>query len=326
MSVSISDSKTTDARIKTEDAVPENPRAKIKKGKAKNSHLPSGALEQGQWHTTFLPSLMYWVGNDDNGWSIPESELESVLEDIFYAVYSHRGPCDFAVCQRIHEWHAAFGSTTVSVLMAFCASTPKYETQEAHEEYAEYQLQDCHFIYEDPENEEQPGTFLSEYILCIFASHITAIAWRVRVDALVQFGKPGYVTALALAATAAEHALVLVQGHLLIDSDPSDNGGKAHQILQTLNEATNKMSHMGTAFSSGNWETDTKAYMESIKELPYSCIQKILAYAEEYMKHPRHNRHSVVDESGSSQSIAPVNKRARLHICNFILFVFFFIC
>ncbi|KAG2047949.1 hypothetical protein BDR06DRAFT_1013383 [Suillus hirtellus] len=140
------------------------------------------------------------------------------------------------------------------------------------------------------------------------------------------FGKPGYVTALVLAAAAAEHALVLVQGHLLIDSDPSNNGGETHQILQTLNEAMNKMSHMGTAFSSGNWETDTKAYIKSIKELPYSHIQEILAHAEEYMKHPRHNRHSVVDESGSSQSIPLVNKCACLRICNFILFVFFFIC
>ncbi|KAG2141171.1 uncharacterized protein EDB93DRAFT_1252636 [Suillus bovinus] len=212
--------------------------------------------------------------------------------------------------------------------MAFFASTPEYETQEAHKEYTKYQLQDCNFIYEDPENEEQPSTFLSEYILHIFTSHLTAISGRVRVDVLVQFGKPGYVTALVLAAAAviilkAERALVLVQGHLLIDSDPSNNGGKTHKILQTINEAMNKMSHTGMAFSSGNWEMDTKVYMESIKELPYSRIQEILTHAEEYMKHPHHNYCSVVDESGSSQS---VNKHAHLRICNFILFVFFFIC
>ncbi|KAG1809838.1 uncharacterized protein HD556DRAFT_1452289 [Suillus plorans] len=339
MSVGISDSKTTNARIKPEDAVPENHHAKIRKGKAKNSDLSSRVLEQGQWRTVFLPSLMYWVGNDNNGWSIPESELESALEDVYYAVYprSRRGHCEFLtdgfpfqlVSQRIHEWRAAFGSTAVSVLMAFFASTPEYETQEAREEYTKYQLQDCCFIYEDPKNEEQPGTFLSEYILCTFASHLTAISGRVRVDALVQFGKPGYLTVLVLAAAAAEHALLLVKDHLLIDSDPSDNGGKGHKILQTLNEATNKMSHTGTAFSSGNWETDTKAYMESVKDLPYSRIQEILTCAEEYMKHPRHNclSRSGVDEScDSSQSIAPANKRARLRICNFILFVFLFVC
>ncbi|KAG2029451.1 hypothetical protein BDR03DRAFT_880725, partial [Suillus americanus] len=61
--------------------------------------------------------------------------------------------------QRIHEWQAAFGSTAVGVLMAFFASTLEYQAQEARKEYAEYQLQDCHFIYEDPNNEEQPGAF-----------------------------------------------------------------------------------------------------------------------------------------------------------------------
>jgi hypothetical protein len=106
------------------------------------------------------------------------------------------------VCQRIHEWRAGFGSTAVSVLMAYFASTPEYKTQEAREEYAEDQLQDCRFVYEDPDNEEQPGAFLSEYILRIFASHLSAISGRVRVDELVEFGKPGYLTALALAAAA----------------------------------------------------------------------------------------------------------------------------
>ncbi|KAG1889157.1 hypothetical protein F4604DRAFT_1673857 [Suillus subluteus] len=267
MSVDISDSKIAGKLVKTEDTISDNPRTKIKKGKAKNSDLPSGALEQGQWRTSFLPSLMYWVGNSDYGWSIPENELESALEHIFNAV--------------IHEWRAAFGSTAVSVLMAYFTSTPKYKTQEAREEYAEDQLQDCRFVYEDPDNEEQPGAFLSEYILRIFASHLSAISGKVRVDELVEFGKPGYLTALALAAAAAERALILVQSHLLIDSDPSSSVGKNHKILQTLNEATNKMSHTGTAFSSGNWETDTLAYMDSIKDLPHSRIQDILTRAEE---------------------------------------------
>ncbi|KAG1801894.1 uncharacterized protein BJ212DRAFT_1304949 [Suillus subaureus] len=96
--------------------------------------------------------------------------------------------------------------------MAYFASTPKYKTQEAHEEYAEDQLQDCHFVYEDPDNEEQPGAFLSEYILHILTSHLSTISGRVRVDELVEFGKPGYLTAPALAATAASQALQALTG------------------------------------------------------------------------------------------------------------------
>lgn len=111
----------------------------------------------------------------------------------------------------------------------------------------------------------------------------------------------------------------MVQNHLLVDADPSDNSGKTHKIIQTLNEATNKISHTGTAFSSGNWETDTMAYMESIKDLPHERIQEILTRAEGYMKHARPQRRTsdTGDEpSGSNGSIAPVNKRSRLRICN----------
>ncbi|KAG1876887.1 hypothetical protein C8R48DRAFT_668916 [Suillus tomentosus] len=158
---------------------------------------------------------------------------------------------------------------------------PEYETQEAY-----------------PDNEEQPGVSPSEYILHIFAAHLTAVARKVRVDSLVEFGKPGYQTTLALTAVAAEHALILVKDWLLIDSDPADNGGKTHKIVQTLNKVTNKMSHTGTAFSSGNWEMDTMAYMDSIKALPHECIQDILEQLENYMKHPHFNHRSSADNGG----------------------------
>ncbi|KAG1801159.1 uncharacterized protein BJ212DRAFT_1213683, partial [Suillus subaureus] len=155
--------------------------------KAKNAHLPSGLLENRIWHMKFLPCVMYWVGNSDHGWTVPETELQSVLESIFYEVYPrNKGGCSFDIedFQRIHEWRASFGSTAITVLMAFFTSTPDYETQEARKEYAEYQLQDCCFIYEDPDNKEQPGAFLSEYILHIFAAHLTTVAGKVRVDSL----------------------------------------------------------------------------------------------------------------------------------------------
>ncbi|KAG2047654.1 hypothetical protein BDR06DRAFT_850032, partial [Suillus hirtellus] len=59
--------------------------------------------------------------------------------------------------QRISEWRGNFGSTAITILMAFFASTDEYKTKEAHKEYAEYQLEDSHFVYEDPDNEDSPG-------------------------------------------------------------------------------------------------------------------------------------------------------------------------
>ncbi|KIK33712.1 hypothetical protein CY34DRAFT_18195 [Suillus luteus UH-Slu-Lm8-n1] len=123
---------------------------------------------------------------------------------------------------------------------------------------------------------------------------------------------PEYQTALALTAVAAECALILVKDRLLIGSNPADNGGKTHKIIEALNEVTNKMSHTRTAFSSGNWETDTLAYMDSIKTLPHERIHEILERSENYMKNPCFNHRSSVDDG----STTPVNKRSRLCICN----------
>jgi hypothetical protein len=90
------------AEVKTEpepEAVAsENIRAKLKRGKARNAHLPSGVLENGIWHMKFLPCVMYWVGNSDHGWTVPETELQSVLKSIFYEVYPHhKGGCSFDI-------------------------------------------------------------------------------------------------------------------------------------------------------------------------------------------------------------------------------------
>ncbi|KAG1854222.1 hypothetical protein F4604DRAFT_1932824 [Suillus subluteus] len=109
--------------------------AKIKKGKLKNSDLPVGVYNQ--WQAKFIPCLIYWIGNSDYGWSIPDNELEVALEDIFNAVrLCEQGPSSFnakgyalaVASQRIHKWQAAFGSTAISILMAFFSSEPKYKT------------------------------------------------------------------------------------------------------------------------------------------------------------------------------------------------------
>ncbi|KAG2030992.1 hypothetical protein BDR03DRAFT_986719 [Suillus americanus] len=76
---------------------------------------------------------------------------------------------------------------------------------------------------------------------------------------LLDFGLPGYPTALALTTAAAERALILAHDDLIVE-DTSDH--RKHKITLTLNHSTNKMSNTGTAFSAGNWETDTLAYME----------------------------------------------------------------
>ncbi|KAG2356142.1 hypothetical protein BDR07DRAFT_1492281 [Suillus spraguei] len=247
----------------------------LKKEKPKNSHLPS-AVQDLSFRSIFIPTVMYWVGNNSYPWTIPDEKLSDVLEDIFMAVCKQPGDfrnddgCNLAfnvVCQRISEWRGNFGSTAITILMVFFASTDEFKTKEARKDYAEYQLEDSRFVYEDPDNEDSPGAFLSEFILRIFAVQLNATQGRQIIDSL-DFGLPGYQTALALTTAAAERALILARDDLIVE-DTLDHG--KHKIALTLNQSTNKMSNTGTAFSAEIVER-SQAYMKRARRKDESTI------------------------------------------------------
>ncbi|KAG1887851.1 hypothetical protein F4604DRAFT_1916695 [Suillus subluteus] len=183
---------------------------------SENSHLPSAA-QNLTFHSIFIPMVMHWVGNNSYPWTIPNEKLSDVLKDIFMAVCKQPGAfrndygCNLTfnlVCQRISEWRGNFGSTAITILMAFFASTDEYKTKEACKEYAKYQLEDSRFVYEDPDNEDSPGAFLLEFILRIFAVQLNATQGCQIIDSL-NFGLPAYPTALALTTAAMSFALLL---------------------------------------------------------------------------------------------------------------------
>ncbi|KAG2127267.1 uncharacterized protein EDB93DRAFT_1109339 [Suillus bovinus] len=283
MSVSVMDTTMDGPKskyIKTENECAQRTILNPKKEKLKNSHLPNAA-QNLSFCSIFIPTVMHWIGNNNYPWTISDEKLSDIPKDIFMVVCKQPGDfrnddgCNLTfnlVCQRISEWRGNFGSTAITILMAFFASTDKYKTKEAHKEYAKYQLEDSHFVYEDPDNEDSPGAFLSEFILRIFAVQLNATQGCQIIDSL-NFGLPAYPTALALTTAAAECALILARNDLIVE-DASDH--RKHKIALTLNHSTNKMSNTGTAFSAGNWETDTLTYMEQIEELPFDCIKEIV--------------------------------------------------
>jgi hypothetical protein len=110
-----------------------------------------------------------------------------------------------------------------------------------------------------------------------------------------------------------------VSSNYLVPCGPSTSK-KNHKIELTFNKSTNWMSHTGTAFSAANWETDTKAYMETVTELPERRIKEIVAWATPFMKRVRRNITSIdISKSGSSTP-PPVNPRSHIHICIFLCF------
>ncbi|KAG1869613.1 hypothetical protein F4604DRAFT_1927007 [Suillus subluteus] len=322
MSVSVMDTTMNSPKskyIKTKNGCVQHTILNLKKEKPKNSHLPSAA-QNISFHSIFIPMVMHWVGNNSYPWTIPDEKLSDVLEDIFMAVCKQPGAfrnddgCNLAfnlVCQRISEWRGNFGSTAITILMAFFASMDKYKTKEACKEYAEYQLEDSRFVYEDPDNKDSPGAFLLEFILHIFAVQLNATQGCQITDSL-NFGLPAYPMALALTTAAAKRALILARDDLIVE-DTSDH--RKHKIALTLNHSTNKMSNTGTAFSAGNWETDTLVYMEQIEELPFDCIKEIVEQAQLYMKHVCHKGQDEESSILDSQSQPPVPVNPRMCIC-----------
>ncbi|KAG1868061.1 hypothetical protein C8R48DRAFT_771766 [Suillus tomentosus] len=259
MSISVMETATdnqTPKYIKTENGCAPL-RLNQKRVKPKNLHLPSGA-QNSTFRSIFIPTVIHWVGNSQYPCTIPEQKFSDILDDISLAVYPTAGNfqyddgCNLAftlVSQRISEWRGNFGSTAISILMTFFASTDEYDTKEARKAYTEYQLEDSRFVYEDPDSEDSPGAFLSEFILCIFAVQLNATQGHQIIDSL-DFELPGYATALALTTAAmscasplqklliyhlqAERALILARDDLTVE-DTSDQG--KHKVMLTLNHA-----------------------------------------------------------------------------------------
>lgn len=91
--------------------------------------------------------------------------------------------------------------------MMFFTLNNDFKTPDAQKEYAGDQLVDSHFGYEDPDNEDLPGAFLSEFILRIFATHLNTVYGYEKINT-IEHGLPGHQTSLALATAAVSFLLL----------------------------------------------------------------------------------------------------------------------
>ncbi|KAG2360594.1 hypothetical protein BDR07DRAFT_138420 [Suillus spraguei] len=132
MSVDVSGKQTVTKRVKTEEATSKAASINLRKVKPRNAHIPDDMVKS--WRATFFPALMYWVGNSNYAWTIPEEDLCNALYEICSCIGGKdRGMREFEVgsygyelaVQKTHEWMASFGSTAITVLMAFFTSNPE---------------------------------------------------------------------------------------------------------------------------------------------------------------------------------------------------------
>lgn len=112
-----------------------------------------------------------------------------------------------------------------------------------------------------------------------------------------------------------------MSNNFLVPCDSSDSNKKNHKVELTFNESTNRMSHTGTAFSTANWETDTKAYMETMMELSEKRVKEIVVRATPFMKCVVRRGGVSTEFSEPGVSTLPPNPRSHLRICMFIFSV-----
>jgi hypothetical protein len=100
MSVGVTDYRST-KYIKTEDErvpVPVSQARSLnlnKKGRAKNSQLPNDVSQS--WRSRYIPALIYWVGNSNWPWAIPDEDLSNALYEIHSALRTSNRLIEFNV-------------------------------------------------------------------------------------------------------------------------------------------------------------------------------------------------------------------------------------
>ncbi|KAI5988070.1 hypothetical protein EDD15DRAFT_2130408, partial [Pisolithus albus] len=143
-----------------------------------------------KWAKVFLPTLLLWVGDQPNIWSIPEDNIVHALREIIKVVYPTFAALDdvrpntpiFSVAsQRLSGWRHSLGSTAIALLDCYFASDPNTDVEQT----CEALLRKRAFAYEDLDSSNPDKAFHGAFILQLLANaHLRSCAGSVDVPAL----------------------------------------------------------------------------------------------------------------------------------------------
>ncbi|KAI6018937.1 hypothetical protein BKA83DRAFT_4023517, partial [Pisolithus microcarpus] len=143
-----------------------------------------------KWAKIFLPTLLLWVGDQPNIWSVPEDNIVHALREIIKVVYPTFVALDdvcpntpiFSIAsQRLSGWRHSLGSTAIALLDCYFASDPNTDVEQT----CEALLRKCAFAYEDLDSSNPDKAFHGAFILQLLANaHLRSCAGSVDVPAL----------------------------------------------------------------------------------------------------------------------------------------------
>ncbi|KAG2144387.1 uncharacterized protein EDB93DRAFT_1251628 [Suillus bovinus] len=243
-------------------------------GQYRNNDLPVPA--DSKWVKVFLSMALLWAGSQANPWEISESLMADTLQEIFDVVYPdvkykvNPNGAVFAVMQQwLSEWRSNIGSTALVTVVDFCS----HIKDAPNDLVAKQLLEDCAFIYEDPDNISRETAYLSAFVLQMIAStHLSAIVDHANIPALntneLTLGK-GMDGVIVLCVIALERALKFAKDSIINVNEvlaSMATGKFSVKLLAKRNKAMGKMSSGCYKFSFANWHDEMEAYMKFMKK------------------------------------------------------------
>ncbi|KIK24089.1 hypothetical protein PISMIDRAFT_10498 [Pisolithus microcarpus 441] len=184
--------------------------------------LPPLFLKGRKWAKTYLPTLLLWLRDQPNIWSVPEGDLVHALTEIAKVVYLtfttlddiHPNMPIFSVAsQRLSGWRHSMGSTAIALLECYLASDPDTDVEQT----CDALLHKRAFAYKDLDSHSPEKAFCSAFVLQLLANtHLRSCAGSVDVPALGLAPKPYMARgAIALCVAALEHAIKQVKSKFI---------------------------------------------------------------------------------------------------------------
>ncbi|KAI6104116.1 hypothetical protein F5141DRAFT_1216667 [Pisolithus sp. B1] len=97
-----------------------------------NGHLPPTLQEDRKWTKQVLPALMTWARSLSDPWVIPDQDMMRALQIIIITVNPNFSdltlicpgtPIFILATQQLSIWHSNFGSTALTIMAHFLASS-----------------------------------------------------------------------------------------------------------------------------------------------------------------------------------------------------------
>ncbi|KAI6019506.1 hypothetical protein BKA83DRAFT_19251 [Pisolithus microcarpus] len=282
-----------------------------------NSDLPPLFLKGRNWAKIFLPTLLLWVGDQPNIWSIPEDNIVHALREIIKVVYPTFVALDdvcpntpiFSVAsQRLSGWRHSLGSIAIALLDCYFASDPNTDVEQT----CEALLRKRAFAYEDLDSSNLDKAFHGAFILQLLANaHLRSCAGSVDVPALhlspKQYRARG---AIALCVTALERAIKLTKSKS-VSVEATDKSQGSVNLLKgnRKHKSGRRPANAEHTFSEQNWGSATSSYFQSVANRESHVLQGIVRMAYAILQDDS-DRNSSVDDQIEESLEGDIDARA----------------